>query len=649
MCGITGLFSPQGVSPYRSALIAAHDLVQHRGPDGDGFVLLDTRTGLIRETKGAELPDRAAMAPFTLALGHHRLAIVDLSALGHQPMTNEDHTIWITYNGEVYNYLELRAELQALGHVFRSGSDTEVVLRAYATWGEGCVDRFNGMWAFAIADFKREQLFCSRDRFGVKPFHYYHDGTHFIFGSEIKQLLTFPDVQKRVNERAVYEFLVYAAVEGGDETFFAGISKLLPGHNLTVDLKTSAMKVTCYYHPKLVINDRISLAGAGETFHRIFVDSVRLRLRSDVEVGSCLSGGLDSSSIVCVAQQLLKERGNNELQHTFSSHFVEEEANEVAYMQEVIRAIGVQAHLVHPSPEELLRDLERLVWHQEEPFGSTSIFAQWAVFKQVGKDGVKVMLDGQGADEQLAGYIGLSQDWFQELRAKGAWARLAWEMWRRAQLHEQPWLSMAPGGMRAMLRRLGCSPGDAASAPAIDWISPSLARRYEGHSYYQANLEKTPFGKKEKLNNALFQLTFFNNLPGLLKYEDRNSMAFSVESRLPFLDYRLVEFLFSLPSDMKIRHGYTKWVLRQGMRGVLPEKIRWRVSKLGFATPERAWRRTVLRPLIEQALKGERLRAFLDRERALSYLNRIEQLNLQDSAPWRWVSLDKWLAVYGLA
>ena len=649
MCGIVGLFSPTGLSRSRSALQDACDMVSYRGPDGAGFAFFDTRARRGQRVIGTDVSSTAVdLDATTLALGHRRLAIIDLSSAGLQPMSNEDGSLWITYNGEVYNYLELRAELEQAGHTFRSRSDTEVILHAYEEWGPDCINRFNGMWALGIADLKNQTLFCSRDRFGIKPLHYFFDGHHFLFGSEIKQLLIFPFIRKHINERAVYEFLAYAAVEQNDETFFAGIRKLLPGQNLLLDLATLSLTTERYYQPRFSINNQITLTEAAGELRRLLTDAVMLRLRSDVEVGSCLSGGVDSSSIVCLMHHMLKGHGRREIQHTFSSHFDQKEANELEYMQEVIRATGVQAHFTSSTSEQLVQDLARVIWHQEEPFGSTSIFAQWSVFKLVHEHGIKVMLDGQGADELFAGYVPLATHFLQELIAKGRLWRYLREGWQQRQLHDTPWVSLTPRRVGSLLRKLPGfrHNGDAASGPA--WLPPRLAAEYQESSSYQANLRVKHFGEEEYLNNTLYQLTFLNNLQSLLKYEDRNSMAFSVEARVPFLDHRLVEFAFSLPSAFKIREGYTKRVLREGMSGVLPEKIRWRTGKLGFATPEAAWQRTTLRPFIEQAIHDERLRPFLVVEEALAYFNRLEQQGKLDFAPWRWLNLSLWMKAYDL-
>ena len=641
MCGITGLFCSSGINDLISAFQRANTVAQHRGPDGRGFALFDTHQG--KDTRwlsyksSVEIPD---MPGATLALGHRRLAIIDLSETGAQPMANEDDSLWITYNGEIYNYVELRVELERAGHIFRSQSDTEVIIHAYEEWGEGCVTNFNGIWAFAIADLKNRKLFCSRDRFGVKPFHYYSDGGHFVFGSEIKQLLCFPFLSRKVNEQIIYDFLAYAALDHCAETFFEGIHKLLQGHNLILDLNTGSVIIKPYYQPSMQLNNDISFQEAAQEFRRLFTDSVRLQLRSDVEVGSCLSGGLDSSSIVCLMNQHLKREGKNTIQRTFSSHFESEEANELEYMQEVIKATNVRADFTYPQADELLRDMERLVWSQEEPFGSTSIFAQWSVYKLVHEHGIKVMLDGQGADEQLAGYLGLSSYYFKELQAKRSFFQLIYERWKYARFQQEAWLPLIS---RYLVRNQPSLP------PPTSWINPQLIKQYQMTSPYLANLQVIPFGKKEHLNNVLYQLTFLGNLQQLLRYEDRNSMAFSVEARVPFLDHRLVEFIFSLPSEFKIRSGRTKRVLRDGMAGILPEKIRHRSGKLGFSTPERLWQRTALRPLIEQAINDENISHYIVPKQAMLFLEQMERHNLHDFSPWRWLNLSIWIKQYELA
>lgn len=652
MCGIVGLFCPDGIAPYRLAFRAASEKAAHRGPDGRGVAAFDLRGpgSPWLSLDALTWPDSADLGDATLALGHRRLAIIDLSPSGLQPMGNRDGTLWIVYNGEIYNFLELRAELERLGYQFRSQSDTEVILHAYEAWGERCVERFVGMWAFALADLRTRRLFCSRDRFGIKPFHYYTDGHRFAFGSEIKQLLHFPFIVRRVNDRAVYEYLAHEAIDWNESTFFSGIKKLRPGHNLTLNLFDGTLKIVRYYEPVLRIEPDISRTEAAREFGRLLRESVRLHLRSDVPVGTCLSGGLDSSAIVCAIHRELTGGGGGEGQHTFSCHFEQEEANELEYMRAVIEKTGVAAHFVSPTAEDLERDLEQLVWQQEEPFGSTSIFAQWSVFKLVREHGIKVVLDGQGADEQLAGYVSLAPYYFLELAGKRRYIRLLWETWRHARLQGVPWLSQIPTRWAERLGRMRRKPTstDSGIVDPHSWIHPSLVQRC-GPSGYIESFSQRPFGEPEQLNNVLYQLTFVNNLPALLRYEDRNSMAFSVESRVPFLDHRLAEFVFRLPAGLKIHNGYTKRVMREALAGEIPDKIRWRARKMGFATPEREWQNGPLLPVIRKALADERLRGFVDHGKAEEHFERILKEGHLSFIPWRWTNLSLWLRQYDLA
>jgi asparagine synthase (glutamine-hydrolysing) len=648
MCGVSGFFSVHGINDELNSFIKSNHVISHRGPDGYGLAYFQTGSKDGRCVEFALDQDKLPQEQVTLALGHRRLAIIDLSQNGAQPMPTKDEYLWITYNGEIYNYIELSEELRALGHSFRSTSDTEVILAAYAEWGEACVNRFNGIWAFAIADFKNNKLFCSRDRFGVKPFHYFYDGTRFVFGSEIKELLCYSFVPRQVNSRAIYEYLAFSAVDYCEETFFASIYKLMQGHNLTLDFATGKVVKMCYYHPQFGKNVKISYEDAALEFRRLLSDSISLQLRSDVEVGSCLSGGLDSSSIVCLMRQELLKTGQTHVQRTFSSHFEEQEANELEYMQEIIKATNVHAGFTYPSPQDLLHDLEKLVWYQDEPFGSTSIFAQWSVFKLVHENKVKVMLDGQGADEMLAGYVGFYPTYFDQLRDQRQYFTLWLEVYKYAHLHQKPWMSLLGKGLQRILGRLGKPFRPSSFTYRTDWLNPTLTDEFQGQSLYQRTKELTPFGKDENLENTLYQMTFLSNLQALLRHEDRNSMAFSVEARVPFLDHRLVEFIFSLPSRFKIRDGYTKRVLRDGMQGVIPEKIRWRVKKLGFATPERKWQRTALKPLVEAAIQDERLQPYLVARNASDYFSQLQQQQETDFAPWRWLNLSLWMKAYEL-
>lgn len=605
MCGISGLLSPRAI--VVSNLVAMNTLIRHRGPDDEGYVLLND--GVATCLAGDDTAQGAMHAPVpwaprrhilaetseetNLAFGHRRLSVVDLSPLGHQPMSYADGRYWITYNGEVYNHLELRAELEAAGYGFISHSDTEVILAAYDYWGEECLSRFNGMWAFVIYDTKARGLFFARDRFGVKPLYYWvaPDGA-LCFGSEIKQFTAYPGWKARVNGQRAYDFLAWGLTDHTDETLFERVYQLRPGCSATIDPQVWQSQIV---NGRLPVRQWYTLtaqsftgdfADATEQFKDKFTESVKLRLRADVSVGSCLSGGLDSSSIVCVANQLLREQDANSLQHTFSACADVEQFDERKWIDEVVRRTGVEAHFVYPALEKLFNESPLITWHQDEPYGSTSIYAQWNVFRLAAEDDIKVMLDGQGADEQLAGYHGYFAPRLAGLLRKGEWLTL----WREMQMtrnqhgysmfHLMAYMAnvLLPQGVKDILRRAA---GRTHSSPA--WLNLSVL-----------GAEPTdPFAKLGGYANTIQSLSMAQLtatiLQMLLHYEDRNSMAHSVESRVPFLDYRLVEFVLGLPDEYKLSRGITKRVQRAGMSGILPDMIRDRMDKLGFVTPEEVW------------------------------------------------------------
>lgn len=640
---------PDGAAPLLDAVARMNAVIDHRGPDGQGAAAFDANRQVPCdiELHGSRLSSDACRDA-TVVLGHRRLAIIDLSDAGLQPMANEDRSCWLTFNGEIYNFVELRSDLERSGHRFATHTDSEVILHAYEEWGQDCVHRFVGMWAFAILDFRKRLLFCARDRFGIKPLHYVVSGRTFAFASEIKQLLEMPFVSRAPDDVAVVDYLRYESVDAGAQTFFRDVRRLPQGHTLTLQLDGSPPVIEKYYPTTMPSVLRLSEREASEEFARLLTESVRVHLRSDVDVGSCLSGGLDSAAIVCLAARLRDGHASSR-QHTFSARFDEPEANEEQYARDVIAQTAAQDHWVTPSPEQLQRDLDCLVWHQEEPFGSTSIFAQWSVMALARGAGVKVLLDGQGADEQLAGYVSLAPAYFAEMRAQRTWLRLLRETWRHARLQEVPWLPLLPGALGKRLHAIRGSGTSAPARPALDWLQPDVERATSSASYYISALQDRPYEGPSTLSNLLYQFTFRLNLPALLRYEDRNSMAFSIESRVPFLDHRLVEFSFALPSSFKIRNGWTKAVMRDGMRGVIPESIRLRRRKMGFATPEAKWQRTFLQPLVRAALSDDRVQRYVQPDRAQAFGTAVQERGLLDFAPWRWANLKLWMDRYAVA
>jgi len=663
MCGIVGGINLAGKAIPAYLISKMAFALRHRGPDDEGYLLGNTATGHYRLVGGQDTPqdvffsgylysprgviaDISENGGYNLALANRRLAIIDLSAAGHQPMCNEDGTIWIVHNGEIYNFRKLRRELQSLGHRFVSDVDTEVIIHAYEEWGVGCLNKFNGMWAFCIWDLKKQKLFCSRDRFGIKPLYYYFDGEQFLFASEIKALLQ-ASIPKRANERRIYDYLVLGMVDHTEETFFEKIKQLRGGEYLELSIKTGGLSITRYWDIDI---DKKFSGFTDEEYARIFYellkDAVRLHLISDVPLGTCLSGGLDSSAIVCLVDKLMCEEGmkipGSEKQKTFSARYEDPRHDEGHFIEHVVRETQVNAHFIYPTGEGLLEEIEELIYRQDEPFGSTSIYAQWSVFKLAKMSGVKVTLDGQGGDELFAGYHSYFSSFFAELLRAGQWSQLFKELQSYATIHGY---SKIQGLGRAVL-----------------WLLPEKAelvfrslRRFarEGTWLRQDFLRRSASNHprmvakgKSIFDNYLYTTLIRFSLPSLLRFEDRNSMAHSIESRVPFLDYRLVEFVFATPATQKIHNGVTKRILRDALRGMLPEPIRTRTDKIGFSTPEDTWLRTTMRGFLMGLVASEsfRSRPYFDVKQVKKLFEaHIEGRRNVSNTIWRIINLELWL------
>ncbi|WP_043702500.1 asparagine synthase (glutamine-hydrolyzing) [Tepidimonas taiwanensis] len=666
MCGLAALFGT-GNQPLPS-IQAMLDVIRHRGPDDEGWVAFEGGNLAATCGGGADTPTvcYAADLPYApvsgttvpegarVALGHRRLSILDVSPGGHQPMSYGGGRYWIVFNGEIYNHPELRRELEASGHRFVSRSDTEVLLAAYAEWGSGCLARLEGMFAFVLVDRVEATLFAARDRFGIKPLYYWVAPDRCLaFASEIKQFSVLPGWRAVVNGQRAYDFLAWGILDHTDETMFRGVYQLRPGTSVRIDLKQPPAAAPA---GRLVQHEWYRLAGspftggleeAASGFRERFEASVRAHLQADVPVGSCLSGGLDSSSVVCVMNELLRQGGVQERQHAFSSCSAIARFDEREYVEEVVRHTGVEAHCVYPDLARLFDELDRITWHQDEPFGSTSIFAQWSVFALAADSGVKVMLDGQGADEQLAGYQGyhgaLYASLFRQLRWIELWReiRAAKQMHGHGPLWAMKYLADAllPDALRYPLRAMIGTETAASAWLDLDLLGAEPLNPYHGEEGAALSIAELSYRQLTK-----------SNLQMLLHWEDRDSMAHSIEARVPFLDHRLVEFVLGLPDQFKIHRGVTKRVLREGLRGVLPEAIRMRMSKLGFATPEEHWIRVEAPERFRKALKTavDQSHGILH-PRALSYLEDvITGQRVFSFLPWRMISFGAWMDCYGV-
>lgn len=626
MCGICGIFSfKHSVVP--TVVQKMNQLLQHRGPDDEGYLVSDTEAGVFSPRKGNEtiatlvnrlepVSEVHGIEP-NLVFGHRRLSIIDLSEKGHQPMTRNGN--WIVYNGEIYNYIELRRELISCGHTFETESDTEVILAAYQEWGFDCLHRLNGMWAFAIWDNQRKQLFCSRDRFGIKPFYFHLSKNHFIFASEIKAILASGLTEIQPNDQAIYEFLTYGLVDHLKETFFQNIFRLMPGEYLLIDKNGRSTDRLWWHLDKNDVSINIT-----DTFRHLFKESVRIRLRSDVPVGACLSGGLDSSYIVSQMAELV------DTVNSFSAVYGKgQHGDESEFIDEVVEKTGATKHTVIPGPIELKRELQNLIYHQEEPFGSTSIFAQWKVMELARNREITVLLNGQGADEQLGGYNKYFGIFFGILLKRFRWIKLGNSLIDYLKLHKKKNILAhtiyyaLPQKLRKIIRN------------RLVPLKKEFRKKY---------MHCRPDDYPDNFNEVL-KYFIVNSLPQLLRYEDKNSMAFSRETRLPFLDYRLVEFIYSLPVDYKIDRAITKKIMRKAMKGIVSEKIRNRHDKVGFETPELEWFRCELKPYIMSILNSDRFRSrpYWDSDEVKAVYESLIQRRSNSNSIWRFLSVELWL------
>lgn len=541
MCGIAGSITFNKERVALSTLLAMTDVIEHRGPDGQGHWI---------------------NAKANAGLAHRRLSILDLSELGKQPMHYADGRYTITFNGEIYNYIELKEELLKKGYTFISNSDTEVLLALFDLKKEKCLDDLDGMFAFAIWDEKEQVLFCARDRFGEKPFHYFSDAGRFLFGSEIKQLWS-AGVHKKMSPTRLQAYLLNGQIDDASDltsTFYEQIKRLDAAHYMYV-YADGRSKIDKYWEINLNATPFTgTLEQAAEQFRVLLTESVRLRLRSDVPVGSSLSGGLDSSSIVMLIDQL---KGNEQKQNTFSARFKDYEKDEGKHIEEVVKKCkNLDVHYTWPDQDYFLNVLDKVIYHQDEPFVSASIVAQYAVMEIAKKNNVTVLLDGQGADEYLAGYLPyyklyLDQLFYNNKKQYGA-ELSAYNSFHSAALQYN-------------------------DLQQSETLTMKLGR-------YKRKLLSQPMPySADALSQQLRKDVSLIGLKELLRYADRNSMAHSREVRLPFLSHKLVEFAFSLPNAYLLNLGWTKFVLRKAMSPMLPESICWRVDKVGYEPPQKKW------------------------------------------------------------
>ncbi len=605
MCGIFGAVNTNDFFDNTAfeRFSSLNDLTRYRGPDDHGVCALK-----LKQCEG-DFDDQ-----FDVFLGNRRLSILDLSSNGHQPMTDHQGH-WIAYNGEIFNYLELRRELQAKGHEFTTGTDTEVILHVYSEYGEQGFDRLNGMWAFAIADVPNRRVVLSRDRFSIKPLYLLRLPGCCYFASEIKQLLPLLPT-RRLNAMTMSTFLVQGLLDHTRETFFEGIVKVAPRANVVISLETGNVSESTYWNFPSV--DSISSSReAAEHFRELLLDSIKLRLRSDVKVGVLLSGGLDSSAIAVGCRTISGDRVE-----TYSIVSEDGLFDEHAFI-DTLRETGLRNRKIVFGCADVFQDLDKVLDHSDEPVGGFSVVAQFKLFGAIKQDtDVTVLLSGQGGDEVLLGYLKFFffhlKSLFRQRKYSQAMFQLGASLWQRTVMHQFT-LSTARRYIPALAPGLGLAV-KTGHTPVPVWSCDGLTSRQI------ADIEKY-------------------SVPALTHYEDRNSMAHSLEVRHPFLDHRLVEFLLNLPPDWKIRNGWTKYVLRQAFPE-LPDAIRWRRDKQGFLTPEQRWLKHDFNGLIRSTFHNSRLSeaGILNEQEFLRYYDQFQtSAAIPDSDIARALIAERWM------
>lgn len=574
MCGILAYFNRNGISEKElKQSLQSLQKIKHRGPDGEGLVLINTKTGAFYtletgETPKAELQNKitlneAVRKDYDLILGHRRLSIIDVSTNGHQPMHNANGN-WIVFNGEIYNYIELREELKSAGFKFKTDSDTEVVHAAYECWGTKCIEKLNGMFSIVLFDAKTKQLFISNDRFGVKPLYYANDTNKLLLVSEIKQVKEF-DFRLTLNEKAVSVFLKDHYLDYNEETFYSEIKRFKPSCSSLITLSENFSINEKQYYEQGKLPSSFS-KNPVEDFVALFESAVKLRLRSDVPVGFASSGGLDSSSVLYTAHKLLSKSNAGPDLSTFSAIFPGMDGDESEFIKLIEKDLKIQSHYVNPLEEFNVSDFEKHIYHQDFPVQSTSYYAEWCVARMVNKQNVKVLLIGQGGDEILAGYHHHFYRYCRQLILSGKVFK---------------YLSLAK-----KYAELKSIPVSELHQKIINEVKLSL--KFKAGLANLGNNLSNKWNRADKLIDLLkMDLTEFT-LPTYLRSDDRDGMAFGLETRHPFLDYRLVDFCFNLPNDYKIKEGWQKWILREAMPS-MPDAIRYRKDKKGYTTPESRW------------------------------------------------------------
>jgi len=611
MCGIVGIVASNGtVDPPN--LQRMSDLLVHRGPDGEGFLFASGCWDRLRYSVQRRAERGLDNSLIRVGLGHRRLAILDLSDRGLQPMCMPDGKTWIVFNGEVYNHAEIRSLLKSEGHEFTTTTDTEVLLHAYVRWGERCIDRLDGMFAFAVWDDANRRLFCGRDRLGIKPFYYATPNGNFTFASEIKALLADPQCQREADDKAVVGFLVHGNCDYAERTLFRGIQSLPAAHTLTVDAATGGMSIRRYWQLDARSQGKQTDDAHIAQVREALVASVRTHLISDVRAGSCLSGGLDSSSLVATIGKIWRDEPEaaaaiGERLYTFTSCYEQQRAfDEREYALEVARSVGAKPHLVFPSPDDFWSNFQRIAWHQDMPFGALSFYAQWCVMRAAKEGGVKVLIDGQGGDEVFGGYAKFRYAYLASLLRGGRIGVAIRELTGLLRQGDRYVLDIRKGYryLPAYVRRALNVDSALQQILTENW-NDAIAEDSTPANRWWRNARNGNGAGSTMMQRIQVDDIVVDTLPQLLRMEDRSSMAFSLEARVPMLDHHVVQLGVSLPDHMKVNRGWSKFAVRQAMSGLVPDAVRLRKTKLGFAAPDRAWLADDLRAPINELLEND--------------------------------------------
>jgi asparagine synthase (glutamine-hydrolysing) len=654
MCGIFGVLNFNEVNVNLKSFQDSVNIIKHRGPDDEGYAFFNTFKKKSEERFG----DTSAVKKGThilsdsndvlnLAFGFRRLSIIDLSVNGHQPFFNEGKNICIIFNGEVYNYIEIREELISKGYKFRTGTDTEVIMNSYIEWGEDCLSRFNGMWGIALYDMRKNVLFCTRDRFGVKPFYYYKDDKVFVFGSEMKSLIEYfktdLSFEKRINKEIAFDYFVNNFTEHTENTFILGIKNLPPAH--LIKIQGNDFNVRKYFdievNKELGKYDQQKFDGIEKQFSELIFDSVKLRLRSDVAVGTCLSGGLDSSAVVSLINKILTENSDSNKQQTgkrqktFSAVYDDASIDERKFIEEIIKKTNCDSQYVFPDKADLFSDIDNFIFQLDEPIGGTSPYAQWNVMRLARQNNVTVLLDGQGADESLGGYEVYFGFLYANLFRQGNYLQLMSELSKNF----QKGIEISKRGYKYYVN----SKNKNTSSPVSKYYNQDFLKNYSGKSILE-------YRTSDNLNEKLYEDLSKYILPSLLRFEDRNSMKFSIESRTPFLDYRIIKLLFETEGIYKIHNGFSKWILRNSMNGKMPDNIVWRRDKKGFPTPERKWMKLLKEDFIKVVNESkDDLSSYFNTDLILNNYDRIiSDQEIKSHFLWKIYNFAKWKKMYGV-